>query len=522
MGGLVAKSGAIALVWIFLIAFSLGIPHAEAQTYPTVTLTIERIQEVDPIDGFLGDWNWWYWVGTSDGTTWTWTSFGAPNGQDVTVGDVHTFEVQAPTFIFAITLCEGDTFSNDDVADISSGIGGGWDNSASNCDQGSQADPWDPAYVGTWDLRTETLSGHLTVSEPGGLKTSGDFDSNVGDENDANLWFTISDNYVPPVANAGANRQGHVGDSISFDGSGSTASVGSSIEEYAWDFDDDGSYDATGNIVSTSYTTKGSRTVTLRVTDSIGVTATDTTTVNIVNQAPSASFTFPALAYTTQAFVEFVDTSTDADGTLVSWQWDFRDGNTSLQRNPLHRFTDDGSYSVRLTVTDNDGDKDTVTLSVTILNVAPVAVVTVSPAKPTTLDTVTFTDASTDVDGTIVSWAWDFGDGNQATLQNSSHTYPKPGTYTVNLTVIDDDGASAATSVTVTVEWNALDANLANPVFLGIIGLIILGVALIVGLVWRRRRRAKGAEAAPAPATAPAEEPVVAEAPAGQDGTQRW
>jgi serine protease len=64
---------------------------------------------------------------------------------------------------------------------------------------------------------------------------------------------------------------------------------------------------------------------------------------------------------------------------------------------------------------------------------------------------VTFTDASSDSDGAVVAWSWNFGDGNTSTVQNPAHTYAADGTYTVSLTVTDDDGATAVTSQNVTV-----------------------------------------------------------------------
>ncbi len=64
---------------------------------------------------------------------------------------------------------------------------------------------------------------------------------------------------------------------------------------------------------------------------------------------------------------------------------------------------------------------------------------------------VTFTDTSTDVDGTIVAWLWNFGDGSSSTVQNPVHTYPSSGTYTVTLTVTDDDGATGYISKNVSV-----------------------------------------------------------------------
>ncbi|NIO80976.1 MAG: PKD domain-containing protein [Candidatus Aminicenantes bacterium] len=73
--------------------------------------------------------------------------------------------------------------------------------------------------------------------------------------------------------------------------------------------------------------------------------------------------------------------------------------------------------------------------------------------------TANFIDTSSDPDGTIVSWFWDFGDGNTSTQQNPSHTYAASGTYTVTLTVTDNDGASDSISkiVTVTLEIYVYD-----------------------------------------------------------------
>lgn len=70
----------------------------------------------------------------------------------------------------------------------------------------------------------------------------------------------------------------------------------------------------------------------------------------------------------------------------------------------------------------------------------------------TTADlTAVFTDASVDTDGSVVAWAWVFGDGETSTVQNPSHTYAAAGAYTVSLTVTDDDGATGSVSKSVTV-----------------------------------------------------------------------
>ena len=164
------------------------------------------------------------------------------------------------------------------------------------------------------------------------------------------------------------------------------------------------------------------------------------------NMDPMASFTSSVALLT----VDFTDTSTDADGTIVSWAWDFGDGNVSSAQNPSNTYAANGTYTVTLTVTDDMGATDTATADVTVTdggNMPPVADFSVSTSGLT----ADFTDASTDADGSIVSWDWDFGDGNTSTAQNPSNTYATGGTYSVSLTVTDDDGDSDTATGDVTV-----------------------------------------------------------------------
>lgn len=142
--------------------------------------------------------------------------------------------------------------------------------------------------------------------------------------------------------------------------------------------------------------------------------------------------------------------SSDSDGSINSWSWEFGDNNSSTLANPNHTYTSAGSYIVTLTVTDNGGASNNTSQSLTLIdsqNTAPTASFSATP-----LDlTVVFTDTSSDSDGAIVSWLWDFGGGNTSTDQNPSHTYPSANTYSVSLTVIDNDGASSNVSNWITV-----------------------------------------------------------------------
>jgi PKD repeat protein len=166
------------------------------------------------------------------------------------------------------------------------------------------------------------------------------------------------------------------------------------------------------------------------------------------NEPPTASFTHSC----TDLSCNFTDTSTDADGSVTQWSWDFGDGETSTLQNPSHAYASEGTYDVTLTATDDAGGTDTATESVTVTapagNDPPVA----SFSSDCTYLACDFTDTSTDSDGNVTAWSWDFGDGSTSTAQHPSHGYAAAGTYTVTLTVTDNSGATNAVSQPVTAE----------------------------------------------------------------------
>jgi len=167
---------------------------------------------------------------------------------------------------------------------------------------------------------------------------------------------------------------------------------------------------------------------------------------------PIAYFTWEPLQPYTFETVYFYDASIDLDGAIVSWLWDFGDGNISYEKNPTHYYADNGIYIVNLTVTDNDGRMAWMEEEITVLNTPPLANFTWEPQHPTDIDEIIFNASlSYDIDGFITNYTWDFGDGWIAYGVEVKHVYADNGNYTVNLTIIDDDGATAYVTRVITV-----------------------------------------------------------------------
>jgi parallel beta-helix repeat protein len=88
--------------------------------------------------------------------------------------------------------------------------------------------------------------------------------------------------------------------------------------------------------------------------------------ISIGNSPPSADFTFSPTYPTTDEIVQFNDTSTDSDGTIVSWLWDFGDNYLSTEQNPRHQFLDSGTFNVTLEVTDDNFGTDSITKQIIV------------------------------------------------------------------------------------------------------------------------------------------------------------
>lgn len=169
------------------------------------------------------------------------------------------------------------------------------------------------------------------------------------------------------------------------------------------------------------------------------------------NKAPVADIAASDVTGSAPLTVSFdASGSVDPDGSIVNYHWDFGDSTTANGKTAIHTFAP-GTWTVQLQVTDNGGAIGTTSATIVATNTPPVADFSISPASGTAPLNATF-DASTlssDVDGTIVSYAWNFGDLGTDSGATVAKNLPA-GTFNVTLTVTDNNGATATKTRTVT------------------------------------------------------------------------
>lgn len=218
------------------------------------------------------------------------------------------------------------------------------------------------------------------------------------------------------------------------------------IASWLWDFGD-----ATGASTDASpihvFPDDGAYTVTLTVADAGGATNSISKVISVANVPPTGGLSFTPTDPTLLDMVDFTDTSSDPDGTIVESSWAFGDGSpVELGAAVRHRYTLVGDYPVTHTVKDDDGATTTVSTVVRVRNLAPwVSYEITTPAEDrTTGRSICFRDTSTDDENAIASRTWLFAGTTTSTVAEPCHTFAAQGLATVNLTVRDQRGAAAS------------------------------------------------------------------------------
>jgi PKD repeat protein len=224
---------------------------------------------------------------------------------------------------------------------------------------------WDFGDGGT---STEANPSH-TYTAPGSYVTTLTVTDDADGTSSATVAIEAVANQVPHAAAEASPLTVREGGSVEFSSAGSTDPDGA-IVSHLWDFGD-GETSSAAN-PSHRYEAPGTYHVSLTVTDDDGATATDQDAVVITvvaNQAPVAALNATPQTGARPLVVAFsASASADPDGTIVSYEWDFGDGGTSTEADPSHTYTDDGSYTAVVTVSDDNGatDTDSVVIAVVI------------------------------------------------------------------------------------------------------------------------------------------------------------
>ena len=318
--------------------------------------------------------------------------------------------------------------SNDDLSLPSGAYGWDFDNNGS-IDAGGEQVQHDFATAGGKTVR-------LQVTDSGGLSTS------------TTRNLTVSALNTPPVPSfTFAPARPNVAQSVAFDASATTDDATIANGGFAWDFDGDGSTDATGRQVSHSFSSSGGKTVALRVTDAAGAPATTTRNLT-VNASPTAAFNFTPANPDVGDTVSLNASASSDDLALPNsgYAWDLdNDGqfDDALGATPTTAFTTAGSKTVRLQVTDSDGATGVATRTIPVAaNPPPTAVFTSTPARPNPNQVITYSAAGSTDDEPIpaTGYAWDFdNDGafDDAVGQSPTGSFATAGAKTVRLQVTD-------------------------------------------------------------------------------------
>jgi PKD repeat protein len=161
---------------------------------------------------------------------------------------------------------------------------------------------------------------------------------------------------------------------------------------------------------------------------------------------PVANFSSNVTSGSAPLSVQFIDLSKNA----TKWNWDFEDGNTSIEQNPIHVYSSSGTYTVNLTISNTNGT-DSKLSSISVLEkpavvLPPVANFSSNVSRGFAQLSIQFTDLSENA----TVWNWNFGDGNNSTEQNPVHTYSAPGSYIVELAASNENSTNS-TFCTITV-----------------------------------------------------------------------
>jgi uncharacterized membrane protein len=279
---------------------------------------------------------------------------------------------------------------------------------------------------------------------------------------------------APPTVNAGGPYSGNEGSSVTLNASGSDPN-GDSLT-YAWDLDNNGSFETLGQSVPFSAALldgpSGPYTVKVRATDPLGLFAVDVAAINVLNVAPSINSVTNSGPTNEGSSATITVVATDPAGANDPLSYEFDCNNDSAYEvgpqatnSATCAFVDNGNYVVNVRVADGDGGVATGTTTVVVNNVAPtVSTLVVAPEPSTEGSSVTASASFSDpgVNDAPFTCTVSYGDGSGDlpgtvsgnTCTGPAHTYSTFGSYSVAIAVTDKDGSTGSNTATHKVIFN--------------------------------------------------------------------
>lgn len=241
----------------------------------------------------------------------------------------------------------------------------------------------------------------------------------------------------------------YVGGTVDFNGSESKDPDGK-IKDYTWNFGDGTPAVTTKDKgLAHTYTAAGAFNVSLQVRDDQNGKSKTVNEIVVVAPLPTVSTN---ITQTLTNLTFSIDTSA-LGGQVTAYSWSFGDGTPAATGDSVeHAYTENGTFQTTLTLT-YKGQTAATSMNIKVENRPPMANITIGSVAPYYSNKpVTFSGASSgDDDGTVMNWTWEFGDNSTENGTTVTHSYMKPGTYSVKLTVTDNDGATGLTTISLEV-----------------------------------------------------------------------
>lgn len=417
--------------------FTVPISQTPTANFSASTVCLNNMTQFTDLStvgaGAISQWRWDFGDGSGSSTqknpSYTYTSPGTYQVKLVAYAGVTCADSITKTVIVNDMPVPGFTFSNE-CANTSVGF-----TNTSTIGSGSISGyAWD---FGDGSNSTQTSPSH-TYTNPGSYNVKLIATSDSGCVDSITQTVTI---YALPVTDFSFDTV-CLGNQTCF--TDKSTVQGSTINGWQWVFGDGSPVGTTQNPCHT-YSNPGSYNVTVVVTSADGCTGNASHTI-LVNDNPTADFSLASVCLDDAA--SFTDMSTVSAGAVTGWNWDFGDGANSTTKNPTHKYTNPGQYTVQLIASAGTGCSDTITKPI---NVHPMPVADFNFTDVCDGNPLPLTDLSNISGGTIAGYQWDFGDSQSGSNQNENHNYGGPGQYAVTLIITSDSGCTDTVTKTVEV-----------------------------------------------------------------------